>query len=70
MMGERIVISLKCEPWIAEDGSVDDLVRLAERIGEFGCGASSLGPLLDQDHRACSDEGPDLDLLEGLVKNV
>ncbi len=35
MVGERIMISLDCEPWIAEDASVDDLLQLTERIGSL-----------------------------------
>ena len=32
MEGERIMISWKCEPWIAEDALVEDLLGLTERI--------------------------------------
>ena len=35
MEGERIKISLKCEPWIAEDALVEDLLTLTDRIGSL-----------------------------------
>lgn len=35
MVGDCIMINLKCEPWIAEDASADDLLELTERIGKL-----------------------------------
>src|SRR6266581_3451502 len=32
MVGENIVINLKCKPWIPEDAPVDDLLKLTNRI--------------------------------------
>ena len=42
MVGERITINLKCKPWISKDASVEDLLRLTERIETMAPGLRTL----------------------------
>ena len=35
MEGERIMISMTCGPWIADDASAKDLLQLTEKIGKL-----------------------------------
>lgn len=32
MIGEKIAINMKCDPWIPENAPVEDLLKLTERV--------------------------------------
>jgi hypothetical protein len=42
MAGDRITINLNCKPWIAENASARDLLRMTDRI-------EKLAPALDSE---------------------
>ena len=36
MIGEKIMISTECKPWIPRDAPADDLLKMTERMEKLG----------------------------------